>query len=156
MISALALAEPAFAISRQSENALNAFRRYEPEFSNTLRSLQELKRKQDNKGEDISESSDAWLKAENLMSKVEDRYDLMEDLFNNTLSRNPADQNELREGFNRLDDIYRKVRDFYTDNYVYGDENKEEKGQKEVTEESPESPETSETAYELNPISASD
>ena len=157
MISALALAEPAFAISRQSENALNAFRRYEPEFSNTLRSLQELKRKQDNKGEDISESSDAWLKAENLMSKVEDRYDLMEDLYNNTLSRNPADQNELREGFNRLDDVYRKVRDFYTDNYVYKGEGKEEeKGQKEVTEESPESPETSETAYELNPISASD
>ena len=157
MLSALALTEPAFAISRQSENALNAFRRYEPEFSNTLRSLQELKRKQNNEGEAASESSDTWLKAENLMSKVEDRYDLMEDLYNNTLSRNPADQNELREGFNRLDDIYIKVRDYYSDNFASKGESKEEvKGQKEVTEESPESSETTENAYELNPVSASD
>ena len=157
LLSALALSEPSFAVSRQSENALNAFRRYEPEFSNTLRSLQELKRKQENIKEDES-SSEIWSQAENLMSKVEDRYDLMEDLYNSTLSRNPADQVELRDGFNRLDDLYRKVRDYYTDNYSYKDkeEAKETEEEKKEKASSEKEAEGTETPVELSPITASD
>ena len=157
LLSALALSEPAFAVSRQSENALNAFRRYEPEFSNTLRSLQELKRKQENIKEGES-SSEIWSQAENLMSKVEDRYDLMEDLYNSTLSRNPADQVELRDGFNRLDDLYRKVRDYYTDNYSYKDkeEAKETEEEKKEKASSEKEAEGTETPVELSPITASD
>ena len=161
-LSSLMLSEPAFAVSRQSENALNAFRRYEPEFSSTLRSLQELNRKQLNGGETSSDFSEVLLKAEKLMSKADDRYDLMEDLFNSTLSRNPADQNELREGFNRLDDLYRKVRDYYTDNYAYRDKSKEVKDERMKESESESESETSvideksESGYELKPLSAND
>ena len=160
MLSALALSEPAFAVSKQSENALSAFRRYEPEFSNSLRSLQELKRKQDNLMEDESgaSSSEILLQAENLMSKVEDRYDLMEDLYNNTLSKNPADQIELRDGFNRLDDLYRKVRDYYTDNYTFKEKEKVEvkETEQDKKKENLSEAEKTETPYELNPITASD
>ncbi len=158
LLSALTLSEPAFAISRQSENALSAFRRYEPEFSNSLRSLQELKRKQDNLKEDESgaSSSEILLQAENLMSKVEDRYDLMEDLYNNTLSRNPADQVELRDGFNRLDDLYRKVRDYYTDNYSFKEKVEVKETEQDKKKENLSEEEKTETPYELNPITASD
>ncbi|MBQ3644089.1 MAG: hypothetical protein II961_05785 [Candidatus Riflebacteria bacterium] len=160
LLSALALSEPAFAVSKQSENALSAFRRYEPEFSNSLRSLQELKRKQDNLMEDESgaSSSEILLQAENLMSKVEDRYDLMEDLYNNTLSKNPADQIELRDGFNRLDDLYRKVRDYYTDNYTFKEKEKVEvkETEQDKKKENLSEAEKAETPYELNPITASD
>jgi hypothetical protein len=158
LLSALTLSEPAFAISRQSENALSAFRRYEPEFSNSLRSLQELKRKQDNLKEDESgaSSSEILLQAENLMSKVEDRYDLMEDLYNNTLSRNPADQVELRDGFNRLDDLYRKVRDYYPDNYSFKEKVEVKETEQDKKKENLSEEEKTETPYELNPITASD
>lgn len=160
LLSALALSEPVFAVSRQSENALNAFRRYEPEFSNSLRSLQELKRKQESlKEDDSSGSSEIWLQAENLMSKVEDRYDLMEDLYNSTLSRNPADQVELRDGFNRLDDLYRKVRDYYTDNYTYKEKEKvevKETEQDKKKEETVPETEKTESPYEVNPLTASE
>lgn len=160
LLSALTLSEPVFAVSKQSENALSAFRRYEPEFSNSLRSLQELKRKQDNLMEDESgaSSSEILLQAENLMSKVEDRYDLMEDLYNNTLSKNPADQIELRDGFNRLDDLYRKVRDYYTDNYTFKEKEKVEvkETEQDKKKENLSEAEKTETPYELNPITASD
>ncbi|MBP5470212.1 MAG: hypothetical protein J6Z11_13310, partial [Candidatus Riflebacteria bacterium] len=64
LLSALTITKPAFAISRQSQNALNAFRRYEPEFSNALRNLQELNRKRiDIKDdENNAKSSEIWLK----------------------------------------------------------------------------------------------
>ena len=156
LLSALILTEPAFAISRQSQNALSAFRRYEPEFSNSLRSLQELKRKQDNETDDenLSKTSEMWLKAENIMSKVEDRYDLMEDLYNSTLSRNPADQIELQEGFNRLEDTYKKVRDYYTENYTYNGAEKETSAN--VTEKEEPKEEYDEYPYEVSPLSAED
>lgn len=153
LLSAITLANPAFAISNQSQNALNAFRRYEPEFSNALRSLQELNRKRTSIKDDDNDakSSEIWLKAEDLMSKVEDRYDLMEDLYKSTLSRNPNDQVELQNGFTRLDDLYRQVRDFYTDTYAYNDKSSEEaKNEKEETEQDEESP------YKVNPLSADD
>ena len=154
LLSALALTEPAFALSPQSQNALKAFRRYEPEFNNSLRSLQELKRKQENitDDENLSKTSEMWLKAENIMSKVEDRYDLMEDLYNNTRSKNPADQIELQEGFNRLEDSYKKVRDYYTENYTYNANEKEPS--KEEKEEKNE--EYEDYPYQVNPILAED
>ncbi len=159
LLSALALTEPAFALAPQSQNALKAFRRYEPEFNNSLRSLQELKRKEENikDDENLSKTSELWLQAENLMSKVEDRYDLMEDLYNNTLSRNPADQIELKEGFNRLEDSYKKVRDYYTENYTYNDKDKEkESSEKESSEKEETTKEYEDYPYQVNPILAED
>ena len=130
LMSALAVIDPTFAISNQGQTALNAFRRYEPEFSNALRGLQEIDKKIADNSEDeagLSKNSELWLKAEEMMAKIEERYDSMEDLYNITLSRNPGDQIELQEGFNRLDDVYRQVRDFYEEKYTYrGNEKKEE------------------------------
>lgn len=154
LLSALALSEPAFAISSQSETTLNAFRRYEPEFSSALRSLQDLDRKLKNESGDTSE---IWLKAESVMGMAEDRYDSMEDLYNITLSRNPADQIELQDGFTRLDDLYRQVRDFYTDNYTYRGEKTEEKPAVEVEEApAPVTSSNSQPAHSIEPLPADD
>lgn len=154
LLSALALSEPAFALSRQSETTLNAFRRYEPEFSSALKTLQDLDRKLKNETGDTSE---IWLKAESLMGNVEDRYDSMEDLFNIALNRNPGDQVELQEGFSRLDDVYRQVRDFYTDNYTYRGEKTEEKSAVEVEEApAPVTSSNSQPAHSIEPLPADD
>ncbi len=154
LLSALALSEPAFAVTRQSQTTLNAFLRYEPEFSTALRTLQDLDRKLKNAEGD--EASEIWLKAEGVMGNVEDRYDSLEDLFNITLSRNPGDQVELQDGFNKLDDAYRLVRDFYTDNYTYRNENAE-KQSVEVVEAPASTPSGyKDTPYSVQPISAAD
>lgn len=131
LLSALAITDPVLAISKQSQNALGAFRRYEPEFSSALRNMQELERKM-SQTKDESKISDIWLKAEEIMGRAQDRYDSMEDLYASTLAKNPGDMAELNDGFNRLDEMYRTVRDFYADKYTYRSEETENDSEVEI------------------------
>ena len=48
VLAVVIFSSPIFALSVASRNALNAFRRYEPDFLNTYRRLEELDRKIDN------------------------------------------------------------------------------------------------------------
>lgn len=121
LVLALAI-QPAFALSVPSQKALDAFRRYEPDFSNSLRRLQELNRKVEN--QKIDRDSDRFAvvadDAENIMDYVQKRYDLMEDLFNTVSGDYPADRAELFEGFTRIDDLYRANRNFYQQKFING------------------------------------
>ncbi len=114
------LAGQAFAISVSSQNALNAFRRYEPDFSNSFNRLKELDRRIINQNIEPTESKyqDIMDEAEDKMDYVQKRYDLMEDLFINVSSDYPNDRAELFDGFSRIDDTYKEVRNFYLDSFV--------------------------------------
>jgi hypothetical protein len=119
LVMALA-GQQAFALSVASSRALDAFRRYEPDFSNSLRRLEELDRKIEN--QNIDRSSDKYAAiaedADGIMEYVQRRYDLMEDLFTTVSGDYPADRAELFEGFSRIDDLYRATRDFYNERFV--------------------------------------
>jgi hypothetical protein len=119
LVMALA-GQQAFALSVASSRALDAFRRYEPDFSNSLRRLEELDRKIEN--QNIDRSSDKYAAiaedADDIMEYVQRRYDLMEDLFTTVSGDYPADRAELFEGFSRIDDLYRATRDFYNERFV--------------------------------------
>ncbi|MEW6713124.1 MAG: hypothetical protein AB1403_25110, partial [Candidatus Riflebacteria bacterium] len=71
--------QPVFAISVASERALNAFTRYEPDFANSMRRLEELDRKVVN--QKISFDSDEFRiiaeDADDIMDYVQKRFDLM-------------------------------------------------------------------------------
>lgn len=112
--------QQAFALSHSSSRALDAFRRYEPDFSNSLRRLQESVRKIQN--QDIPFGSEKYLNitddAADTMEYVQKRYDLMEDLFTTVSGDYPADRSELFAGFSRIDDLYRATRDFHHENFV--------------------------------------
>jgi hypothetical protein len=114
------IAAEAMAISLSSSRALDAFRRYEPDFANSLRRLEELDRKIEN--QNIQTETDKYIQindeAEYIMDYVQKRYDLMEDLFTNVSGDYPADRAELFEGFSRIDDLYRETRNFYLDRFV--------------------------------------
>ena len=115
------LGSPLFALAPASERALDAFRRYEPDFSNSLRRLEELDRRMDNL--DIAADSPRGIdikdEAEETLDRVQRRYDLMEDLFTNVSADYPADRAQLFEGFTRIDDLYRSVRDAYLQKFLY-------------------------------------
>jgi hypothetical protein len=73
------IAAEAMAISLSSSRALDAFRRYEPDFANSLRRLEELDRKIEN--QNIQTETDKYIQindeAEYIMDYVQKRYDLM-------------------------------------------------------------------------------
>jgi hypothetical protein len=114
------VASQALAISVASSRALDAFRRYEPDFKNSLRRLEELDRKVEN--QNISLDSEKYWQinqeADDVMDYVQRRYDLMEDLFSTRSADYPADRAELFEGFARIDDLYRSARNFHLENFV--------------------------------------
>ncbi|GAB4267962.1 MAG: hypothetical protein Kow0029_02900 [Candidatus Rifleibacteriota bacterium] len=112
--------QQAFAISKASSDALNAFRRYEPDFSNSLRRLQELDRKVENQNIPLDSERFAAIRDEaaDIMDYVQKRYDLMEDLFSTVSGDYPNDRAELFEGFSRIDDLYREARDFNLERFV--------------------------------------
>ncbi len=126
-ILVLALAAiPAFALSVASERAIEAFNRYEPDFSNSLRRLEELDRKVENQSMDLK--SDKYKEvvsdADDIMDYVQKRYDLMEDLFTTVSGDYPLDRAELFENFSRIDDLYRETRNFYLERFVNGNRTK--------------------------------
>ena len=127
VIAAVLFSNLAFALSQASEGALNAFRRYEPDFSNTLRRLEELDRRIDSLkiAPDSDRMKDIKDEAEESMNRIQKRYDLMEDLFTSVSGDYPADRPQLFDGFSRIDDLYREIRDFYAAKFVY-------RGQKQV------------------------
>nr|MBP7635655.1 hypothetical protein [Candidatus Ozemobacteraceae bacterium] len=116
MIAAfLLMSAQAFALSVASSKALDAFRRYEPDFVNALHRLQEMDRKAANQKLDVKGDAFAAIKdeADETMEFVQKRYDLLEDLFKTVSGDYPADRANLLDGFQRIDDLYRKVRDFH-------------------------------------------
>lgn len=115
------LGSPLFALSAASERALDAFRRYEPDFANSLRRLEELDRRMENLGIEADSSRGVEIKdeAEETLDRVQRRYDLMEDLFTSVSSDYPADRPQLFDGFSRIDDLYRSVRDTYQQKFLY-------------------------------------
>lgn len=131
------LGSPLFALSVASERALDAFRRYEPDFANSLRRLEELDRRMENLGiePDSQRGSEIMNEAEETLDRVQRRYDLMEDLFTSVSGDYPADRPQLFEGFTRIDDLYRSVRDTYLQKFMYRDqEPADEDEAKPVTE----------------------
>lgn len=155
ILSALALTDPAFAISKQSENALSAFRRYESEFTSALRKQKDLDKKLSaiDIEKDADKASDIWCKAETIMGDVQDRYDNLESMYNKAYNKNPGDREELKEGFDRLENLYRTVRDFYADKFTYRSEDTNEKSE---TEEISTSSASLNEAAELVPALAAD
>ncbi len=121
------LGSQAMALSIASGRALDAFRRYEPDFSNSLRRLGELDRRIDNM--DIKPGTARYeeikFEAEELVDRVQKRYELMEDLFKNVSADYPADRPQLFDGFSRIDDLYRANRDFYSLKFVNRSQKKE-------------------------------
>lgn len=117
-----AAALPAFAIAKASSDALDAFRRYEPDFSLSVKRLQEMARKVENQGlQPKTDEFDQILDdAEEVMDFVQRRYDLLEDLFKGVSGDNPDDRAQLFDGFQRIEDLYREARDFYNDNFSDG------------------------------------
>ncbi len=112
----------AFALANASARALDAFRRYEPDFLTSLRKLEEIQRKIDNQGWKPGTKEWQALKddADDLFDYVQKRYDLMDDLFKSVSGDNPADKAQLFDGFSRLDDLYRHFRDFYLNRFRDG------------------------------------
>lgn len=146
VIAAVLFSNFAFALSQASEGALNAFRRYEPDFGNTLRRLEELDRRIDSLkiAADSDRMKDIKDEAEESMNRIQKRYDLMEDLFTNVSGDYPADRPQLFDGFSRIDDLYREIRDFYTSRFVY-------RGQKQVEKTVPAAGKDIEKAPEAAP-----
>lgn len=129
MLAVIVLGSPLFALSVASSRALDAFRRYEPDFANALRRMEELDRRVDNLK--ISLSSDRYkeinAEAEETMDRVQKRYDLMEDLFTAVSGDYPADRPQLMDGFSRIDDLYRENRDFYLQKFMYRGQKQDKK-----------------------------
>lgn len=121
LLAVVLLGSPIYALSsKTSEGAMTAFSRYEPDFAKAQRRLEELDRRVSSL--DVSDSKrleDADEEAEETMNRIQKRYDLMEDLYKSVSGDYPADQAELLEGFSRLDDYYRAIRDYYTEKFVY-------------------------------------
>lgn len=117
---------PAFALSIASERAIEAFNRYEPDFANSLRKLEELDRKVENQNIDLESQKykDIVDDADDIMDYVQKRYDLMEDLFTTVSGDYPLDRAELFESFSRIDDLYRETRNFYLERFVNGNRKK--------------------------------
>lgn len=116
MIVALVLTGvQAFGLALASSKALDAFRRYEPDFLNGFYKLQEMDRKVTNQKLDVKSDEYAAIKddADEVMEFVQKRYDLLDDLYKTVSGDYPADRANLMDGFQRIDDLYRKVRDFH-------------------------------------------
>lgn len=131
LLAVVLFGSPLYALSTASSNALNAFRRYEPDFSNSLNRLKELDRRIIN--ENISPKDaryeDIFNEAQDKMEYVQKRYDLVEDLFKTVSSDYPADRAELFDGFSRIDDLYTEVRDFYSEKFTYRNNSKNQSSQ---------------------------
>ncbi len=160
LLAVILLGSPLYAFSnKSSEGAMNAFSRYEPDFANAMRRLEELDRRfaTMDKEADASLIADIKDAAEETMNRIQKRYDLMEDLFTTTSGDYPADRAELFEGFTRLDDLYRGIRDFYTEKFVYRDQKAGEKtgGEPTASPVTPTSEVAAPTAEPVEPAAAS-
>jgi hypothetical protein len=122
MVLATLPISPLFAVSQASSRALEAFRRYEPDFANSLRRLQEFGRRLDNQSISLDSADGEEIRgdAEEVMEFVQKRYDLLEDLYKGVLDSNPADRGPLMDGFQRIEDLFRKSRDFHQTRFVEG------------------------------------
>lgn len=117
IVFAIAFGSPiqVLALEKASKDALTFFKRYESEFANNMRRLEEYDRKM--QLVDGTKAEDLKYDAEDIMDQVQRRYDLLEDQYSFTISNYPKDASELRDGFGRIDDSYRKIRNFYNDKF---------------------------------------
>lgn len=124
VILALGLIVPAYALAPGTMKALEAFKRYEPDFSNYLRKIQEVGRKLDTEKVSLTSERGLQLKgdAAEYFEFIQRRYDLMSDLYKSVMSGSPDDRAALMEGFSRIDDLYREVREYYTARFEEGRE----------------------------------
>ncbi|MGI6446616.1 MAG: hypothetical protein ACOX2I_13100 [Candidatus Ozemobacteraceae bacterium] len=120
IVFAIAFGSPiqVLALEKASRDALTFFKRYESEFANNMRRLEEYDRKM--KLVTGAKAEDLKYDAEDIMDQVQRRYDLLEDQYSFTISNYPSDAAELRDGFGRIDDSYRKIRNFYNDKFKEG------------------------------------
>jgi hypothetical protein len=121
-LALVASALPLLAISAASEGALNAFRRYEPDFANTLKRLESMARRiqTQNIPQDSAQYRSLRDEADDGMEFIQKRYDLLEDLYKSVSADYPNDRNQLFDGFQRIDDLYRQARDFHQEQFVAG------------------------------------
>jgi hypothetical protein len=120
LLAVIILGSPLFALSVASSRALDAFRRYEPDFANSLRRFEELDRRIDNLK--IAVATPRYVEimdeAQEIMERIQKRYDLLEDLFTTVSGDYPADKPQLFDGFARIDDLYRANRDIHQLKFV--------------------------------------
>ncbi|MFZ2960448.1 MAG: hypothetical protein WA705_26515 [Candidatus Ozemobacteraceae bacterium] len=123
---------PASALDEGSAKALEAFRRYEPEFTTSLRRLQDGARKIKAENLDLTtgKGAEAKLDAADILEFVQKRYDMLDDLQKTVAADHPADRAAIYQGFQRIDDLYRECRSCYQDNYEIPEEPKEGKAPK--------------------------
>ncbi|MBF0500298.1 MAG: hypothetical protein HQM09_09200 [Candidatus Riflebacteria bacterium] len=114
---------PVLALDEGSAKALEAFKRYEPDFTTSLRRLKDADRKMKTEKLDPGSGKGAELKldAEETLDYVQKRYDMLDDLQKGVAGDHPADRSEIYQGFQRIDDLYRECRNFYQETF----ENKE-------------------------------
>ncbi len=122
LISLLTPASTVWALSPASAKALDAFRRYEPDFRRSLQTLQDLARKAHQ--QKLNATDKKWFAikddADDTMEFVQKRFDLLEDLYKSTLADNPNDRAALMDGFTRIEDLYRRCRDLHVEKFQEG------------------------------------
>lgn len=120
---------PVYGLSAASSRAIEAFRRYEPDFANSLRRLHELDRRIENRSfsPGSKKYNDIVFEAGLIEQRIQNRYDLLEDMLNIVVADYPADQSRLYENFSRIDDYYRQIRDFYHYEFAERQVEKEDK-----------------------------
>ncbi|HNV68716.1 MAG TPA: hypothetical protein PKO06_03395 [Candidatus Ozemobacteraceae bacterium] len=122
LISLLTVAASVWALSMASSKALDAFRRYEPDFRRSLQSLQDFARKAHQ--QKLEATDKKWFaikeEADETMEFVQKRFDLLDDLYKSTLNDNPGDRAALMDGFSRIEDLYRRCRDLHVEKFQEG------------------------------------
>lgn len=120
LLFVLAAALPAFAVANATLRALEAFRRYEPDFANSLRRLEELDRRLSSR--DLQPGSSDYERitedAGEIMDFIQRRYDILEDLYKSVSGDYPEDRPQLMNGFARVEDLYIANRDFHNEKFV--------------------------------------
>lgn len=101
------------ALEKASQGLLTLFGRYEVEFTNNKRKLEEYAKKLSSK--EYSNSEEIKLSVEDLIEHVQKRYEMLEDQYSFTSSEYPGDRNILKEGFEAIEDKYREIREIYDD-----------------------------------------
>lgn len=99
------------AIEKSTQGVLSVFKRYEVEFSNNKRRLEEYARKLGSN--EHRNDEDLRLSADDLMEHAQKRYEMLEDQYSFTASEYPQDRSVLREGFEFIEEKYREIREIY-------------------------------------------
>ncbi len=112
---AIGIALPALAIQPGTDRALNAFRRYEPDFQRWQRDLAALARRVAEQKIKLDSADGRLLRdqAREIFESAQKRYELLEDLEKDTAHLYPEDRAALFDGWSRIEDSFQACRNQY-------------------------------------------